>query len=162
MNGRVAVGAPVDLLLLEGPHEALCLGVVVRVADPAHARPDAVRRQPGDVVFTGILGGFKRSSQTRSLLAYRATPKTDPASPHCDTRRVHFDRRVIWRRCFRRCWWPNLDKHSAVLRDALPEAGRLRGMVRLVSPRNAIWILNPERRHPSHGDIPTRSVPDVA
>ena len=22
---------------------------------------------------------------------------------------------VIWRRCFRRCWWPNLDKHSAVL-----------------------------------------------
>ena len=115
MNGRVAVGAPVDLLLLEGPHEALCLGVVVRVADPAHARPDAVRRQPGDVVFTGILGGFKRSSQTRSLLAYRATPKTDPASPHCDTRRVHFDRRVIWRRCFRRCWWPNLDKHSAVL-----------------------------------------------
>src|SRR6516164_8700861 len=26
-------------------------------------------------------------------------------------------------------------------RDALPEAGRLRGMVRLVSPRNAIWDL---------------------
>src|SRR5499427_3956873 len=22
---------------------------------------------------------------------------------------------VTWRRCFRRCWWPNLDKHSAVL-----------------------------------------------
>src|SRR6516164_10117931 len=22
---------------------------------------------------------------------------------------------VIWRRRFRRCWWPNLDKHSAVL-----------------------------------------------
>jgi hypothetical protein len=22
---------------------------------------------------------------------------------------------VIWPRCFRRCWWPNLDKHSAVL-----------------------------------------------
>src|SRR5215831_16589281 len=22
---------------------------------------------------------------------------------------------VIWHRCFRRCWWPNLDKHSAVL-----------------------------------------------
>jgi len=58
-RGDVAVGAPVDLLLLEGPHEALCLGVVVRVADPAHARPDAVRRQPGDVVFTGILPGLK-------------------------------------------------------------------------------------------------------
>src|SRR5215831_2330731 len=22
---------------------------------------------------------------------------------------------VIWHRCFRRCWWPNLGKHSAVL-----------------------------------------------
>src|SRR5215471_19864823 len=57
---------------------------------------------------------------TQSLLAYRATPETDPALPHCDTRRVHFDRRVspehvIWHRCFRRCWWPNLDKQSAVL-----------------------------------------------
>src|SRR6516164_8629547 len=91
---------------------------------------------------------------------------------------------VIWRRCFRRCWWPTwtsiapcsvssrTSRRCAPVpqaaswtrpaRDALPEAGRLRGMVRLVSPRNAIWILNPGRRHPSHGDIPTRSVPDVA
>src|SRR5215469_4209393 len=30
-------------------------------------------------------------------------------------------------------------------RRARPEAGRLRGMVRLVSPRNAIWILDPEK-----------------
>ena len=59
------------------------------------------------------IGRIQLIVTTRSLLAYRATPETDPASPHCDTRRVHFDRRVIWRRCFRRCWWPNLDKHSA-------------------------------------------------
>ena len=75
------------------------------------------------------------------------------------------------RRSFRRCWWPSLDKHSAVLglvqdelarcapvpqaaswtrpaRGALPEAGRLRGMVLLIPPRNAIWILDPDRRHP--------------
>jgi len=58
---------------------------------------------------------------TRSLLAYRATPETDPVLPHCDTRRVHFDRRVspeardLASLFFRRCWWPNLDKYSAVL-----------------------------------------------
>ena len=33
----------VDLLLLEGLHEALRLGIVVGIADAAHARLDAVR-----------------------------------------------------------------------------------------------------------------------
>src|SRR5215813_12830381 len=44
-------------------------------------------------------------------------------TPRCLTvtqEEFNFDRRyhrkhVIWHRCFRRCWWPNLDKHSAVL-----------------------------------------------
>src|SRR5215467_8018564 len=74
---------------------------------------------------------------------------------------------MIWRRCFRRCggptWTsiapcsvssrtsrrcapvPQAASWTRPARDALPEAGRLRGMVRLVSPRNAIWILDPEK-----------------
>ena len=38
----VAVVSAVDLLRLERLHEALCLGIVVRVADPAHAGLDVV------------------------------------------------------------------------------------------------------------------------
>jgi hypothetical protein len=38
-----------------------------------------------------------------------------------------------------------LDKTA---RGALPEAGRLRGMVLLISPRNTIWILGPDERRP--------------
>ena len=33
-------------------------------------------------------------------------------------------------------------------RGALPEAGRLRGMVLLIPPRNSTWILDPDSRHP--------------
>src|SRR5207247_10283432 len=42
---RGAVGAPIDLFALQGAHEAFRLGVVVRRADPAHARLDPVGRQ---------------------------------------------------------------------------------------------------------------------
>ena len=59
----VAVVTPVDFLLLEGLHKALRLGVVVGVADPAHARLDAVCREFGGVVAAGILLEFNRSSQ---------------------------------------------------------------------------------------------------
>src|SRR5215472_14511158 len=57
---------------------------------------------------------------TQSLLAYRATPETDPALPHCDTRGVHFDRRVSpeardLASLFSTMLVANLDKHSAVL-----------------------------------------------
>ena len=57
-RGDVAVITPVDFLLLEGLHEALRLGVVIRVANPAHARLDAMRREFGGVVGAGVLGGF--------------------------------------------------------------------------------------------------------
>src|SRR6201984_362800 len=128
--------------------------------------------------------------RARSFFADRATRRPPP---RCLTVTLdefisiagYHRKHVIWRRCFRRCWWPtNLDKHSTCsvssrtsrrcapvpqaaswtrpARDALPEAGRLRGMVRLVSPRNAIWILDSERRHPKPWYIQTRSVPDVA
>src|SRR5215472_15462378 len=48
------------------------------------------------------------------------TPETDPTLPHCDTRRVHFDRRVSpeardLASLFSTMLGPNLDKHSAVL-----------------------------------------------
>ena len=57
---------------------------------------------------------------TRSLLAYRAHRRP---TPRCLTVTLdefisiagYHRKHVIWRRCFRRCWWPNLDKHSAVL-----------------------------------------------
>jgi hypothetical protein len=61
---------------------------------------------------------------TRSLLACRATPELTAVLPHCDT---SFDldevftiawyhrKHAIRRRRFRRRWWPDLDKHSAVL-----------------------------------------------
>jgi hypothetical protein len=61
---------------------------------------------------------------TRSLLACRATPEPTPALHRCDSyqlrsRRVlsiagYHGKHAIRRRSFRRCWWPNLDKHSAV------------------------------------------------
>src|SRR5438034_2396212 len=43
---RGAVGAPIDLFALQGAPEAFRLGVVVRPADPAHARLDPVGRKP--------------------------------------------------------------------------------------------------------------------
>ena len=60
---QIAVDGAVDLLGLEGFHEALGLGVVVGVGDPAHAWRDAMPGQPLGVLGAGILGGFKRSSQ---------------------------------------------------------------------------------------------------
>jgi len=91
-----------------------------------------MRRLPAARLFRAIGNEsrvYKRSADpgriqlivaTRSLLGYRATPETDPALPHCDTRRVHFDRRVSpeardLASLFSTIWWPNLDKHSAVL-----------------------------------------------
>ena len=61
--GDVTVPAGVNFLLLESFHEALTFGVVVRIADPAHAGLDVMGGQQGRVVGAGILGGFKWSSQ---------------------------------------------------------------------------------------------------
>src|SRR6516225_923022 len=158
------------------------------------------RAKPSNIAPRRGNGRIQLIVATRSLLAYRATLETDPALPHSDTRRVHFDRPVSPETrdlaslfstmlvaqpradsTHRVQTWTSIAPCSVSsrtqpalragaaraswtrpARDTLPEAGRLRGMVHLVSPRNAIWILDPERRHPSHGDIPTRSVPDVA
>src|SRR5215510_9017438 len=50
----VAIVAAVDLLLLEGAHEALRLGVVVRIADAAHARRYGVCLQHRRVRPAGV------------------------------------------------------------------------------------------------------------
>ena len=51
----VAVTTAIDFLLLECLHEALGLGIVVRIADPAHAGQDAMLLQHIGVLATGIL-----------------------------------------------------------------------------------------------------------
>jgi hypothetical protein len=67
-------------------------------------------------------------------------------------------------------WWPNLERmapgsvssrtsrrcapvpqaasSTRPVRGAPPEAGRLQGMVLLISPRNATWVLRPDSRRP--------------
>ena len=52
---RVTVAAPVHLLLLERFHEALRLGIVIRIADPAHARLDVVGGEQRRVRVAGVL-----------------------------------------------------------------------------------------------------------
>ena len=49
------IGLGVDLLLLQGSHEALGLGVVVGVAGPAHAGSDPMGLQPFAVFMASIL-----------------------------------------------------------------------------------------------------------
>src|SRR5262249_31448075 len=57
---------------------------------------------------------------TRFLLAYRAHRRS---TPRCLTVTLdefisiagYHRKHVIWRRCFRRCWWPNLAKRGSVL-----------------------------------------------
>src|SRR5712671_1537510 len=51
----IAVAAPIHLLLLERFHKALRLGIVVRIADPAHARLDIVGGEQGAVLTARIL-----------------------------------------------------------------------------------------------------------
>src|SRR5215469_2354580 len=66
---------------------------------------------------------------TRSLLAYRATRRPTPRSLTVTLDEFisiagYHRKHVIWRRYFRRCWWPtNLDKHSAVLGLVQDEPG---------------------------------------
>src|SRR5215813_9260092 len=52
---EVAIELAINLLGLEGLHEALGHGVVVRAADAAHARLDARRLEAADIVAAGVL-----------------------------------------------------------------------------------------------------------
>jgi hypothetical protein len=60
---QIAIAVSVDLLLLQGFHEAFGLGVVVGIPDTAHAGPDVMHCQDFRVFSAGILTGLKWSSQ---------------------------------------------------------------------------------------------------
>jgi hypothetical protein len=79
--GRAGVSTLRPLLLLQLLFLAACLWVCIVWGPWRNA--DAMRA-----------GRIQLIVATRSLLAYRATLETDPALPHSDTRRVHFDRPV--------------------------------------------------------------------
>src|SRR5262249_20916117 len=105
-------------------------------------------RRPQGVIHhsdQGSQGGFKRSSQHDTLLAYRSTSVTDPSG-------LRFSVMLLWpdleriapcsvsSRTSRRCApVPQAASWTRPVLGALPEAGRLQGMVLLISPRNAIW-----------------------
>ncbi len=112
-------------------------------------------RRPTGVIHhsdQGSQGGFNRSSQHdlcwpigRRRFRRCCGPTWTSIAP-CS----------VSSRTSRRCApMPQAASWTRPARDALLEAGRLRGMVLLVSPRNAIWILDPDRRHPNHRDIPS-------
>jgi hypothetical protein len=64
---------------------------------------------------------------------------------------------------------PQAASWTRPVRGAPPEAGRLQGMVLLISPRNASWVLRPDRRrpkaaiapHPEAVRVQLRMSPDV-
>src|SRR2546423_15375787 len=52
---KITIVSAVDFLLLECFHEALRLGVVVGITDPAHARLDIIGSKHGGVITASIL-----------------------------------------------------------------------------------------------------------
>jgi hypothetical protein len=52
----IAIGSAIDFFVLQRSHEALSLGIIIRVANPAHARLDAMCRKSCSVFSAGILG----------------------------------------------------------------------------------------------------------
>ena len=68
----IAIASAVDLFALEGSDEALGLGVVVGIADPAHAGGDALALQEA-----GVLGTTDRARSIPGAiaLASRAPPR---------------------------------------------------------------------------------------
>ncbi len=61
--GKAPIVIEVDMFALERLHEAFGLGVVVGVTPPAHRTAQAQGGQGVAIEFSGILSGFKRSSQ---------------------------------------------------------------------------------------------------
>jgi hypothetical protein len=59
---RCMKDSAVDRLLLERLHEALCLGIVIRIAEAAHARLDRVRGAPRPVPLRPVRCACGRAS----------------------------------------------------------------------------------------------------
>src|SRR5579872_2780968 len=108
--------------------EALAHGVVIGIAYRSHGRADAGLMTATTERQSRILGGFKRSSQHDRSTWTRIVP--------CS----------ISSRTSRRCApMPQAASWTGSARGALPEAGRLQGMILAISPRNAILVLDPDR-----------------
>src|SRR5271169_4148464 len=61
--GEGFVGHRIDRLDLESLHEAFGLGVVVGIASAPHRTDKTAAKQGFPIGLSGVLGGFKRSSQ---------------------------------------------------------------------------------------------------
>src|SRR5437899_9762013 len=77
----VTVAAPVHLLLLERFHEALRLGIVIRIADPAHARLDVVGGEQRRVRVAGARRDRNDGSGCRAWAGGPQAPWSAPQSP---------------------------------------------------------------------------------
>src|ERR1700726_4056416 len=117
--------AAIEKLAFEGGEEALAHGIVVCVADRTHRGAYAGVTAAVTELDRSVLGGFKWSSQ-HDLCWPVGRHRNCP--PHCITVTVtgsdldeffsiagYHRKHAIRRRSFRRCWGPNLDKHSVVL-----------------------------------------------
>src|SRR5215467_14934765 len=80
--------AAIEQFAFEGREEALAHGVVIGIpTEPIEGRTPASRqRWPNSIEVYWADSTDRRNT----MLAYRATPETDPALPHCDTRGVQF------------------------------------------------------------------------
>src|ERR1700722_13808522 len=118
---------PIEQLALEGREETLAHRVVVRVADRAHRWAHACITTAATELDRGILAGLKWSSQHDLVgLSVDADPIWTSIAP-CS---------VSSRTGRRYAPVPQAASWTRPTRGALPEAGRLQGMVLLVSPRN--------------------------
>src|SRR3546814_12157706 len=93
---------------LEQLEEALCDGVVMAVAAPAHAAHQLVVAQETLLVMAGELGVFNRSSQhLQSWRCYRNTSRVDAK---VNGTRGRSEERRVGKECGSTCryrWWPN-------------------------------------------------------
>ena len=84
------------------------------------------------------------------FVGHRATPETDLATMLGGPTWTSVAPGSVSSRTSRRCAAvPQAASWTRPARGALPEAGRLQGMVLVISPRNAIWILGLLRQHRS-------------
>jgi len=113
---------------------------------------------PGTVIIATMADSTDRRNTI--FVGHRARPETSLAASQFSTM-LHGPTWTsiapcsVSSRTSRRCApVPQAASWTRPARGALPEAGRLQGMVLLISPRNAIWILGPDRRHRNHANIP--------
>jgi putative transposase len=114
-----------------------------------------VTRRPKDVIHhsdQGSQGGFNRLSQHDVC---RSASETGHSPRIASLVKSVAPCSVSSRTSRRRAPVPQTASWTRPAHGALPEAGRLRGMVLLIPPRNAIWIWIRTNDIRSHGNIPS-------